>query len=57
MATIIVRTNPDKSTSGTSTYKCSHCRKPFDTYEGAKRCAQRDYRRRTGQSSTVRVTV
>jgi hypothetical protein len=57
MATIIVRTNPDKGTSGTAAFKCSQCRKPFDSFAAAKRCAQRDYRKRTGQSSTERVAV
>jgi transposase-like protein len=54
MATIIVRTNPDKFHSG---WKCSQCHKPYVDFAKAKACAEKEYKRRTGRNPKKRVAA
>lgn len=58
MATIIVRTNPNKGTGLLiGQHVCSQCHKPFVDFDKAKACAERDYKRRTGRSPKKRVAA
>lgn len=53
MATIIVRTNPDRARDGR--FKCSICKTAvFDTFDEARPHAEADYTRRTGRDAAER---
>jgi hypothetical protein len=56
MATIIVRTNPDKAANG-QWWRCSQCRKYFVDPDKARTCAEKDYRKRTGRNPRKRVAA